>query len=369
MTNSLILMERIESNTLLSLQWLRYVLNPDGAAPKVEDWGAVYDFTKKQGVSGICLPEAFMDSLEKQFRRRWIGRVQVIEQRNIIINERVEQLFEMMEQDGFECCLLKGQGNAAKYPNPLRRTSGDIDLWVNAEQEAIYRYVCSKFPDAEVSFKHIHFPIFSDMPVDVHVTPLKFFSRRNQKRLQCWIERNKDAQFAHKVTLSGVKRAICVPTDAFNAVYQMGHMLMHFFDEGLGFRPLVDFFYVLKGVSQDCRELDVIADTIRELGMMRFAGAVMWVEHEVLGLPLSCCVVEPDERLGRQILNDILDGGNFGHHSHRFEGKKGFYHIGVANAGRIMRLLKVAPRECMARLRRKVGSVIFYFVFKRRRKG
>lgn len=360
-------MERIESNNIMALQWLRYVLNPDTTAPDVQDWESVYDFAKKQSISGICLPEVFPDSISKPFMLRWIGYVQLIEQRNELINKRIEQLFEMMEQDGFECCLLKGQGNAQKYPNPLRRIPGDIDIWVNAEPEAVYRYVHSKFPNEEVSYKHIHFPIFSDVSVDVHVTPLKFFSRRNRKRLQCWIERNKEEQFAHKVNLSGVKRAVCVPTDEFNAVYQMGHMLMHLFDEGLGLRQVVDYYYVLKGLSQDLKERNMITDTIKDLGMLRFARALMWVENEVMGLPLSNCLVEPDERLGRQILNDILEGGNFGLHSHRFEGKRGFYHIGVANARRIMRLLLVAPIECEARLLRKMGSSIRYVVKKRRK--
>ena len=42
------------------------------------------------------------------------------------------------------------------------------------------------------------------------------------------------------------------------------------------------------------------------------AGAVMWVEHEVLGLQRDCLLASPDERMGRLILDDILEGGNFG---------------------------------------------------------
>lgn len=356
------LMERTDLHTDVSLRWLRYVLNPDTEAPDVCDWASVLDFAYKQSLFGICLPEVCPESMPKTLLLGWIGQVQMIEQRNCLINKRIEQLFEMMERDGFECCLLKGQGNAEKYPNPLRRTPGDIDIWVDADQETVYRYVHCKFPDADVSFKHIHFPVFSDVPVDVHVTPLKLFSRRSQKRLQCWIERNKEEQFAHHVTLHGCERTVSVPADAFNAVYQMGHMLMHFFDEGLGLRQVVDYFYVLKGL--DSAEF---TDVFKELGMLRFARALMWVETEVLGLPLAKCIVEPDERLGRKILDDIIEGGNFGHHTQRFKGKRGFYHRGAANARRIMRLFKVAPGECMARLLRKFGTVFRHVAGKKRR--
>lgn len=35
-------------------------------------------------------------------------------------------------RDGFDCCVLKGQGNLLNYPGHLayRRQPGDIDLWV-----------------------------------------------------------------------------------------------------------------------------------------------------------------------------------------------------------------------------------------------
>ena len=359
-----LLMEQTDLNTVLALQWLRYVLNPGTSAPDVKDWTHVLDFARKQALVGICIPEVCPDSMPKTVLLGWIGQIQMIEQRNRLINKRIEQLFEMMTKDGFECCLLKGQGNAEKYPNPLRRTPGDIDIWVDADQETVYRYVHCKFPDEEVSFKHIHFPIFSDVPVDVHVTPLKLFSHRNRKWLQCWIERNKKEQFLNRITLSGVERAVSVPTDAFNAVYQMGHMLMHFFDEGLGLRQVVDYFYVLQRL--DSAQYRSIAETFRELGMLRFGRALMWVETDVLGLPPSCCIVEPDERLGKQILDDIIEGGNFGHHTQRFKGKRGFYHRGVANARRIMRLFKVAPGECWARLNRKIGTVLRHAVGIRR---
>lgn len=361
-------MEKTDLNTAQALHWLRYVLNPDTEAPTVSDWAAIYVFARKQALIGICVPQIRQESMPKRILFEWIGQVQLIEQRNNLINTRIGQLFEMLEQDGYECCLLKGQGNAEIYPNPLRRTPGDIDIWVNAGEEEVYGYVQNKFPSEKVSFKHIHFPIFSDVRVDVHVTPLKLLSRRNQKRLQCWIERNREEQFAHKVSLSGIDRTVNVPTDAFNAVYQLGHMLIHLFDDGLGLRQVVDYYYyVLKRLSSDLTERNKIAGTIKELGMLRFARALMWVESEVLGLPSFYCVVEPDGRLGRLVLNDIIEGGNFGHHTHRYKGKGGFYYKGIVKARRIMRLFSVAPRDCAARLLSKPGTVVRHAVKKCKR--
>lgn len=315
-------------------------------------------FAEKQSLTGICLPEECPENLSKGLLLQWIGQVQLIEQRNLLLNKRVEQLFGMLEKDGFQCCLLKGQGNAMMYLNPLRRCSGDIDVWLNTDEDTACQYVKKLYPDAEVSYKHIHFPIFEDAPVDVHVTPLKFYSGHYLNRLERWIEGKKKEQFEQRISLSDSNRDVSVPTRQFNAVYQLGHMLIHLFDEGLGLRQVVDYYNVLKGLDISEKEREELVSTVKALGMCRFARAIMWVESSVLGLPVERCFVEPDARRGKQLLEDILEGGNFGHHSERYNGKTGFYYRGFVEAWRNMRLLSIAPREGIARLCGKFRTAV-----------
>lgn len=351
-------MEQINKLTTEALNWLRYVLNPNTEMPTVTDWAALFLFADKQKITGICLPDNSCKNIENNLLLQWIGTTHLIEQQNRLLNQRVEQLFNMLEQEGFDCCLLKGQGNAEMYPNPLRRCSGDIDVWVNSDEEKAYQYVLKQFPDAEVSYKHIHFPIFTDAPVDVHVAPLKFNSRFYLKRLREWVEQNRKEQFAHKMRLTGTNREVNVPTGKFNVVYQLGHMLIHLLDEGLGLRQVVDYFYVLKNLDVSEKERKSLEKDIEALGLYRFAKALMWVESHVLGLPIELCIVSPNERMGKRLLNDILEGGNFGHYSERYHGRKGFYYRGCVEALRNIRLLSFAPREGIARLSRKMGTAL-----------
>lgn len=351
-------MGRINKDTTEALKWLRYVLNPNTEMPEVRDWSALYAFAERQALIGICLSEECPENLSKDLLLQWIGQVQLIKQQNLLLNKRIEQLFELLEKDGIQCCLLKGQGNAVLYPNPLRRCPGDIDVWVDTDEVTAYSYVKKLFPDAEVSYKHIHFPIFEDVSVDVHVTPLKFYSTLFQKRLQRWIKQNKEEQFKHGIRLAETDRDVCVPTRQFNVVYQLGHMLIHLFDEGLGLRQVVDYFYVLKGLNLTEEEREKIDGTLRDLGMMRFAKAVMWIENSVLGLSLAYCIVNPDEKRGQQLLVDILDGGNFGKYSQRYKGKTGFYGRGIIEARRLLSLISFAPCEATSCLLRKVKTAV-----------
>lgn len=351
-------MGRINKDTTEALKWLRYVLNPNTEMPEVRDWSALMTFAEKQALIGICLSEECPENLPKDILFQRIGQVQLIEQQNKLLNKRIEQLFELLEKDGIQCCLLKGQGNAVLYPNPLRRCPGDIDVWVDTNQETAYQYVKKLFPDAEVSYKHIHFPIFEDVSVDVHVTPLKFYSTLFQKRLQRWIKQNKEEQFKHGIRLAETDRDVCVPTRQFNVVYQLGHMLIHLFDEGLGLRQVVDYFYVLKGLEASNDERQELVETIRSFGMYKFARAIMWVESSVLGLPGEKCIVKPEERRGKQLLEDILEGGNFGHHSQRYKGKSGFYWRGFIEARRLFSLMSFAPCEAAFCLLRKIKTAV-----------
>ena len=60
--------------------------------------------------------------------------------------------------------------------------------------------------------------------------------------------------------------------------------------------------------------LDVVQRELKYLGLWKFAGAVMFVLHEVLGLAEDKMIVPIDEKRGRLLLAEILDGGNFGRH-------------------------------------------------------
>ena len=60
--------------------------------------------------------------------------------------------------------------------------------------------------------------------------------------------------------------------------------------------------------------LDVVQKELKHLGLWKFAGAVMYVLHEALGLSEEKMIVPMDEKRGKLLLAEILNGGNFGKH-------------------------------------------------------
>lgn len=341
------------------LEWLRFVLNPSQPMPAVKDWRSLLDFANKQAIAGVCEPTRFDEARpDRDVLFEWIGLTAQLRERNTLMNKLAVRLVQKLGGDGFRCCILKGQGNATMYPDEALRTPGDIDVWVDAEEKELLAYVKELFPEENETHKHIKFPVFRQTEVDMHYTPLKLYHPGNNKRLQLWLQDNKERQMTHLIRLSGTEQDIAIPTAMFNVVYQMGHILIHVEDEGIGLRQLVDYYYVLREVARlsDEEKRDIVT-VWEQFGMKKFARAVMWVEHALLGLSEEYLLEAPHEKMGRLLAEDILEGGNFGHHSSR----QGYWRYGryakkCADAWHLARISACFPSEAMFRLISKMGT-------------
>ena len=288
------------------------------------DWRQLYNFASRQALLGFCfdgierLTKEFSEELkqnpiERDLLMTWMGAAQQIHRQNMKVNAVAGKLYSKFREDGLRCCILKGQGNALMYPNPYSRTPGDIDVWVNASREDITDYAKTHFEIGDdIRFHHLE-TSFDGVPVELHFFPGIMNNPIYNARLQKWFKQNADLQCSNVVSLPDGIGEIAIPTTAFNVVYQLTHLYHHFFDEGIGMRQIIDYYYV---VNND--ELLAIKDTLQKelkhLGLWKFVGAVMFVLHEALGLSREKMIVPMDEKRGKLLLAEILNGGNFGKH-------------------------------------------------------
>jgi hypothetical protein len=288
------------------------------------DWRQLYTFASRQALLGFCfdgierLTKEFSEELKQNPMGRdllmtWMGAAQQIRRQNMKVNAVAGKLFSMLREDGFRCCILKGQGNALMYPNPYSRTPGDIDVWVNASREYLTEYAKRHFNlEDDIRFHHLE-TTMDGVPVELHFFPCSMNNPLYNARLQKWFKRNADLQCSNVFSLPDGIGEIAIPTMAFNVIYQLTHLYHHFFDEGIGMRQIIDYYYV---VNND--ELLVIRDTLqrelKHLGLWKFAGAMMYVLHETLRLSEEKMIAPMDERRGKLLLAEILNGGNFGRH-------------------------------------------------------
>lgn len=330
--------------------------------PSESEWAMLFAMAKKQAIEGVVFTA--LDKLTSSNQKpsqsvlfEWIGLSEYIKTQNRIVNERCVEITKLFADAGFRTCILKGQGNALMYPEPLLRTSGDIDIWVEGLREEIKKFVRERSPKAQDSDMHIDFPIFQDVEVEVHYKPRYSPVPKYEKRLQKWFQEQASEQFSNYVSLTGGNgNEICVPTARFNVVQQMTHIMGHFFVEGIGLRQFIDYYYVLKKLySEGCKEN--YEDLFEYLGILKFACGVMWIEKEVLGLDSECLIVSEDEKIGRLILKEIEEGGNFGQYDQRYAfRKKGYLARGLTDGYRLMKLAWFFPEVALWKIVRKVEN-------------
>ncbi len=94
--------------------------------------------------------------------------------------------------------------------------------------------------------------------------------------------------------------------------------------------------------------LDTLQSELKRLGLWKFAGAMMYVLHEVLGLDKSKMIAPMDEKRGRLLLDGILEGGNFGQFSNRQHYGRGTAGHNIQRICRDLQLVKYYPAEALA---------------------
>ncbi|MBO5613020.1 MAG: nucleotidyltransferase family protein [Prevotella sp.] len=414
--------------------------------PTPEEWEEIYEMSKKQSVAGIAfagverLPQEQMPPGRRI--RQWAVKAEKTREHNAKVSEDCRVISRFFEENGFDCVILKGQGNFAYYPEWLQglRSAGDIDIWcwpkANANETHMWCYetatptkrgyattktkrpsdyenedkvqgtkykvqecknllnqrearlehpvrrvieFCQSKKRGEYVYYHnLDFPVLKKTPVEVHYRPTWLYNPFRNRVLQKWFgqftalrvklsgERSSEhnSQFTvHNSSSEALRRAELgaqftvydgyrIPSVEFNVVFQLLHLYKHIFEEGIGLRQLLDYYFVINETQSEIatkrgcattktkrpsdyenwsnnkdnkdNQDDIIPlnpstlELIGRLGLRDFAGAVMYVMREVFAMPEEWMLYKPDEKRGKKLLEEIMIGGNFGKFDERY---------------------------------------------------
>ena len=93
--------------------------------------------------------------------------------------------------------------------------------------------------------------------------------------------------------------------------------------------------------------IDRVQEELKELGLWKFAGGIMYIMQEVFGMPASRLIVPPNEKYGRFVLNEVLEAGNFGKHDARNRFGRSQLGHNLQRVYRDIRLVKYFPAEAL----------------------
>ena len=94
--------------------------------------------------------------------------------------------------------------------------------------------------------------------------------------------------------------------------------------------------------------IDRVQEELKELGLWRFAGGIMYIMQEVFGMPASRLIVPQNEKYGKFVLNEVLEAGNFGRHDARNRFGRSKLGHNLQRVYRDMRLVRYFPLEALS---------------------
>lgn len=301
-------------------------------SPTADEWGELYAMAKKQSLVGVCF--AGVQRLQQQRQEppemtylTWMGMAAKIQQRNEVLNRQCVELQAKLSADGVRSSILKGQGlatlyklhantstgsaqaandNLSSHSNnsnlSLLRQSGDIDVWVNADEEGALRWVKKYQRELDFDYKHVHLDVFDGTSVEVHYRPsisrVPWYMRRVEqftREKACWTN-----------TVELGDGMVNVPSLEFNLVFILQHIFGHLFAEEMTLKQYLDYYFVLKQAHEEGADVQEAYRWMQRMGMDSFAKATMWLLREVFGMPSEWMICEADADEGRFLLNRVM---------------------------------------------------------------
>ncbi len=286
----------------------------------LETWLEIEAIAQKQSVLGLvankilelpkdCLPP-------RDMRLRLLLKIQMIEQLNKKLNQALAELKADYDKEGFPFVLIKGQSLAYYYPNPLLRSSGDIDVYLYKEGDYERANKWTKASgyrlQGSASYEQLYWR--GKVAVENHLLLIDYGREKYDKALANLLAPFiRDNAFA-RLELEGHSYEV-LPTE-LNAVYIFIHILHHFSYLGIGLRQICDWLIFLKHHIKviDLERFYQMAESLDLLRPMKLF-ALMGVRHlgaKAEDLPFDLPKDKKSARLADLILEDVFYGGNFG---------------------------------------------------------
>lgn len=315
-----------------------------------KEWQLMMRLAKKQAVQGVVERGIRMMPVEQRPPRDIYMGAFAMSEKLALVNRKVDatcvKVAAMLEETGMPCCILKGQGIALAYPDPAARMPGDIDVWVMAPPKQVIAFARKALPNAFACYHHVEYVKCDGIEVELHYRPAFLNNLIRNRRLQRWFLSEAKTQREHRVELPNGAGMVSVPTNAFNRIFMIVHIMNHVIHEGIGMRQMMDYYFLLRqGFTEEEQQHDI--QLLKQFGLYNITASVMFVMRQLFAIPKRMLLVPPDERRGAFLMNEILYGGNFGHYNPQASRARTAWSKNILRLKRDWRLLTIFPSECL----------------------
>jgi hypothetical protein len=277
-----------------------------------EEWGILYKRANEQTVEAIIYDGILLLSPEnlppRLLQIKWSVQVDRIERSNQLTNKLIAEQYIFFAAHGLRPVLLKGQGVAATYANPLHRVCGDIDWYFESKKELALAHFRLKERGIPRLGARSGVYLWKGIEMDLHDRLFDLYNPFSKKILE-----RMRADFPDTtLMIDGNQIPILAPDVQLLQV--TAHILKHSLAFGIGLRQFCDLasLYSKYAVELNIKRLEY---TYGRLGLTRWIAQVHQLLVSNIGLSKNDLPFSIDEAASSlAILDEVWGSGNFGYY-------------------------------------------------------
>jgi hypothetical protein len=280
--------------------------------PSPEEWNDIYQTARQHGLAGVSyigVEHLFEYGLRvpQDLSLDWMADAEMIRERQELIDKRCQKLMEKLEERKIRSSVMNGLGMRQNGGSDLQQSlqAETIDIFVDCNIDRALKFVSQTGQqDIVCGYSEIPLTVWADTPVYLHYRLMLARNPLTNRKIQEWASRNKDRMFQHD-------EAGTVPSLLMNAVCMLQDLQQRFLKGEATLRHFLEYYFVitqLKDLSAVFKNGDSIETALREMGLERFAGGVMWILQEMMALDRQHMLCAPKEHEGRFILHEVMAG-------------------------------------------------------------
>ena len=272
------------------------------------DWNSVYEELKAQTVHQ--LPIDILIRVDSANCMTYYRSATTAVRRWHDLMKEQQELYELLQKENIPFVILKGSAADCYYPKPMYRSMGDVDFIVKPEnfERTVQCMMENGYENtADFNPRHLEFTK-NGIIFELH----KYFSILMDRDSEKWQDDLIFTSFSNIRSESIEDYTFPMLPSLENGLVLLTHINQHM-ENGLGLRQIIDWMlYVDKEMTDDFWD-NSFGPAVERTGLKTLAITTTRMCQMYLGLTkeLTFCK-EADESLCQDLMNYIIDNGNFG---------------------------------------------------------
>ncbi len=218
------------------------------------------------------------------------------------------ELVSALEKAACPYVILKGEASAGYHPVPELRQLGDVDFLV--PENRIDSVIAEmKQLGYEAQWNDHHWLLQKGRSrLEMHLEPTGIPEAKHRGEITEFFR----TIYENSLEISGAGGKFRTAGEAHHGLILLLHMQHHAVSEGMGLRHLMDWACYVNATAEKVFWQQSLLPLLRQIGLFRFCAVMTKITAMYLG---TCCpdwAEAANPELCRELMEDILAGGNFG---------------------------------------------------------